>query len=122
MKRIAKKSSYKVTPADEERVRVLREKIDLEERDEIIAKAKAHFQRKREAQAELSRVAELLQAERQAQGLSLADVQERTGIGRAALCRLEKLVDANPTIGTLNRIAEALGKQLVIGLRDKSAS
>ena len=64
--------------------------------------------------------AELLKAERESQGLSLADMQTRTGISRAALCRLENLVDANPTIATLTRIAEALGKQLVVGLVNKT--
>ena len=33
-------------------------------------------------------------------------------MSRAAICRLENLVDANPTISTLNRIAEALGMTL----------
>lgn len=121
MRRIPKKSPRQITPEENERLRQLREQIDREERDEIIAKGKMLFKQRRAAEAELSRAAELLQAERQSQGLSLSELQERTGIGRAALCRLENLVDANPTIDTLNRIAEALGKQLVIGLQDKSA-
>jgi DNA-binding phage protein len=122
MKRIAKKSPRKLTPEENERLRQLREQIDREERGEIIAKGKLLFKQRRAAEVELSRAAELLQAERQSQGLSLSKLQERTGIGRAALCRLENLVDANPTIDTLNRIAEALGKQLVIGLQDKATS
>jgi transcriptional regulator with XRE-family HTH domain len=42
------------------------------------------------------------------QGLSLADIHAKTGIGRAAICRLENLVDANPTVATLDRMAAAL--------------
>ena len=49
---------------------------------------------------------------REAAGLSLADVAERTGIDRAAICRLENGQHQNPTIGTLNRYADALGKRL----------
>ena len=55
-----------------------------------------------------------LKAERQAQGLSLSDVEEKTGIGRAALSRLENKSETNPTVATLTRYAEALGKRLVV--------
>lgn len=68
---------------------------------------------------ELARAAELLRLEREGQGLSLADLQERSGLARAAICRLENLVEANPTIGTLDRMAEALGKRLVVALEDR---
>jgi hypothetical protein len=37
--------------------------------------------RQKAAEVELSRVAELLKAERQEQGLSLADIHAKTGIG-----------------------------------------
>lgn len=58
-----------------------------------------------------------LKRERQAQGLSLADVEKRTGIGRAALCRLENETELNPTVVTLTRYAEALGKEVVVDFR-----
>ncbi|MHB1034975.1 MAG: helix-turn-helix domain-containing protein [Pirellulales bacterium] len=59
----------------------------------------------------------LLKAERQALGLSLSDVEKRTGIGRAALSRLENETEPNPTVVTLTRYAEALGKQLVVSFK-----
>jgi DNA-binding phage protein len=90
------------------------------EKEEILALARKFKAQDSAARAELSRAAELLKAERESQGLSLAAVTERTGISRAALCRLENLIDANPTIATLARIAEALGKTLVVGLQDKA--
>jgi len=46
--------------------------------------------------------------------LSLADVEQRTGIGRAALSRLENDTEPNPTVVTLTRYAQALGKRLVV--------
>ena len=59
----------------------------------------------------------LLRAERQALGLSLSDVEKRSGIGRAALSRLENETEPNPTVVTLTRYAEAIGKQLVVGFK-----
>jgi len=62
-----------------------------------------------------------LKSLREAAGLSLADVSERTGIDRAALSRLENGITPNPTINTLTRYAEALGKRLVVTVQDHSA-
>ena len=59
-----------------------------------------------------------LKAERERQGLSLADMKQRTGIERSTLSRLENNEEANPTIGTLSRYADAVGKQLLIVLAD----
>src|SRR5271156_109614 len=53
-----------------------------------------------------------LRAERERQGLSLADIAERSGMDRAAIHKLEIGVSRNPTLATLNRYAEALGVQL----------
>jgi hypothetical protein len=51
---------------------------------------------------------------REAQGLSLADIQERTEIDRAALSRIETGQNLNPTIGigTLALYACALGQRI----------
>jgi ribosome-binding protein aMBF1 (putative translation factor) len=54
-----------------------------------------------------------LKKEREAAGLSLADVAERTGMDRAAISRLENGHQANPTVDTLLRYTAALGKSLV---------
>ena len=68
----------------------------------------------------LRQVLAALRAERERQGLSLADINERTGIDRAALSRLENNEDANPTLNTLERYAEAVGKQMVVLLSENS--
>ncbi len=62
-----------------------------------------------------------LRAERERQGLSLADVSERTGIDRAAISRLENNEEGNPTINTLQRYAAAMGKQVIVLLADTPA-
>ena len=61
----------------------------------------------------------ILKQERIAQGLSLADMQDRKGMSRSAISRLENDESANPTIETLSRYAEALGKELAITLADR---
>jgi ribosome-binding protein aMBF1 (putative translation factor) len=60
-------------------------------------------------------VGELRKA-REAQGLSLADVQESTGIDRSALCRIESGENGNPTINTLIRYARAIGRRINVAL------
>lgn len=59
-----------------------------------------------------------LKKAREAAGLSLADVAERSGIDKAALSRLENGVHDNPTVGTLMHYATAVGKKLVWTLQD----
>jgi ribosome-binding protein aMBF1 (putative translation factor) len=59
-----------------------------------------------------------LRRERERQGLSLADLSERTGLDRATLSKLETGKMANPTLATLRRYAQALGKRLNWSLED----
>ena len=55
---------------------------------------------------------------RERQGLSLADVSERSGIDKAALSRLENDLQLNPTLNTLTRYAEAIGKRVRLSFPD----
>ncbi len=57
-----------------------------------------------------------LKAEREAQGVSLGELAKRTGISKASLSRLENDPAPNPTVATLSRIADALGRQIMIQL------
>ncbi|MFO0890021.1 MAG: helix-turn-helix transcriptional regulator [Isosphaeraceae bacterium] len=59
-----------------------------------------------------------LRTERERQGLSLADMAERTGLDRATLSKLETGKLANPTLATLRRYAQALGKRLSWAMED----
>jgi hypothetical protein len=111
----------RVTLSAEKRaeLREVQKRVLGPERSAISARARKAKSALDAARVELARAAELLRLEREGQGLSLSDMQQRSGLGRAAICRLENLVDANPTVGTLDRIAEALGKRLVISLEDR---
>ena len=71
--------------------------------------------------ASLDEVQELIKqrkAAREAKGLSLADLTDLTGMDRSALSKLETGQRANPTVETLVRYAEAVGKRLVVSLTD----
>jgi ribosome-binding protein aMBF1 (putative translation factor) len=57
-----------------------------------------------------------LRKAREAQGLSLADIQQVTGIDPAALCRIETGENGNPTVNTLVRYARAVGRKIDVAL------
>jgi DNA-binding XRE family transcriptional regulator len=59
-----------------------------------------------------------LKSAREAKGLSLADLTELTGMDRSALSKLETGKRVNPTVETLVRYAEAVGKKLTVSLSD----
>ena len=59
-----------------------------------------------------------LRKERERQGLTLAQLSRRTKIDQAALSRLETRSNANPTLDTVYRIADALGKRIRCELQD----
>ena len=58
-----------------------------------------------------------LKKHRQRQGLSLADVAERSGMDRSAVSRLENGIYVNPTVDTLYRYAEAIGAEIGFSVR-----
>lgn len=98
-------------------VRKMRESL-RSEKEEILAEARRRKQVHDTVATELREAFRVLKKERLVQGLSLADMRERTGMGRSAISRLENDENANPTIETLTRYAQALGKDLSITLRD----
>jgi DNA-binding XRE family transcriptional regulator len=106
-----------LSEADREKYRKLREQLDLE-KDEIISMGRRAKRQREAALAELREAFQLLKAARHEQGLGLADMRDRSGIGRSALSRLENDLDPNPTIATLSRYAQALGKRIVVTLVD----
>jgi ribosome-binding protein aMBF1 (putative translation factor) len=67
---------------------------------------------------ELKAALAALRLERERQGLSLTDMQERTRIDRATISKLERGEILNPTMGTLRTYAAALGKRLSWSLAD----
>jgi predicted transcriptional regulator len=118
IKRQAKRIKRELTDAERDRVREVRKLIE-KEKPEIVAQAREFKKARERAVAQLHEAFVLLRAERKSQGISLAELRERTGIGRSALSRLENDPEVNPTIVTLTRVADALGKEITIQLVEK---
>ncbi len=111
MKRITR--NRRLTPEEAAKYKVVREQV-AEELPDLIARHHARL-------ATLDQLHELLlqlKAAREAKGLSLADLTDLTGMDRSALSKLETGQRANPTVETLVRYAEAVGKRLVVSLAD----
>ncbi|MBC8869897.1 MAG: helix-turn-helix transcriptional regulator [Planctomycetes bacterium] len=88
------------------------------EREEITRRALAALIEQRQFELHMAQIALLLCAARQERGLSLQQLSDLTGISRPALSRIESGDNKNPTLNTLLRIARALGKEIVVSLRD----
>jgi DNA-binding Xre family transcriptional regulator len=61
----------------------------------------------------------LLREARETAGVSLAELEQRTGIRKSVLSRLENSKAPNPTLATLQRYCEALGKRVVFSIDDE---
>ena len=116
-KRRVRSVTKKLTQSERIRHREIRRQID-EEKPELIARARAAKKR----HARLREAVSALKAAREALGLSLTDIKTRTGMEKGNLSRLENAPNPNPTIDTLTRYADAVGKEVVITLVDKAAS
>jgi DNA-binding XRE family transcriptional regulator len=111
MKRIIR--NRKLTPEEAAKYNAVRKQVA----EELPALIERHHER----MAVLDQLDELLvqlKAAREAKGLSLADLTTLTGMDRSALSKLENGQRPNPTIETLVRYAEAVGKRLVVSLVD----
>lgn len=117
MKRKAKRIHRELTPEEQSRLRRARQEAE-EDRlqiEQLAHRAKADHDA---VLVEIRQAVEALRTERTTQGLSLAAVKDRTGFSRSSICRLENDLEPNPTVSTLIRYAQALGKRLVISLED----
>jgi DNA-binding XRE family transcriptional regulator len=104
----------RLSPEEAAKYREVREQI-REELPDLIA-------RHHERLATLDQLGDLvkqLKAAREEQGLSLSDLTRLTGMDRSALSKLETGQRLNPTIETLVRYAEAVGKRLVVALANE---
>ncbi len=102
-----------LTPEEAARYRAIRDQV-AGELPELIDR---HHERMT-AFGELETLLGQLKAAREERGLSLADLTQLTGMDRSALSKLETGQRPNPTIETLMRYAEAVGKRLVVSLTD----
>jgi len=111
MKRITR--TRRLTPEETAKYKAIREQV-AEELPDLIAR---HHERTTTVD-QFQVLFQQLKSAREQKGLSLSDLTELTGMDRSALSKLETGQRANPTIGTLVRYAEAVGKRLVVSLTD----
>ncbi len=105
----------KLTEEERGRHQVIRDQIG-EEKADLIARG----QRVKVRHAILRQAIAALKAAREALGLSLAEMTAYTGIDKENLSRLENDPNPNPAIDTLYRYADAVGKEIVITLVERS--
>jgi len=111
MKRITRER--RLTPNEAAKYTDIRNKID-EEMPAIIAR----HQERMAALDQLPQVMSQLKSARESKGLSLNAVSEVVGMDRSALSKLENGRRSNPTVETLVRYANAVGKRLIVTLTD----
>jgi hypothetical protein len=99
----------KLTPEEAAKYKRLRELVEQDK--PAIARMAREYENRRDRIAAIVRA---MKAQRDAQGLSLADIRERSGLDRAALSRLENGLPENPSIETLLRYADAVGCEIVV--------
>ena len=111
MKRVIR--NRRLTPEEAAKYKTIREQV-ADELPDLVGR----HQERVAALDELSGVLDQLKAARQEKGLSLSDLTDLTGIDRSALSKLETGQRPNPTVETLVRYAEAVGKRLVVKLAE----
>ena len=104
----AKRVIRPLTPDETQRIAEARRDVEAD-RDEILREGRIAKQAWLAMRREVEQTVTELRAARERLGLSLADVEERSGLRRSALSRLENDRTANPTMLTLQRYAAALG-------------
>ena len=103
----------RLTPEEAAKYKAIRDQVQAE-LPELIA-------RHQERVASLDQLDDLLKqlkAAREAKGLTLADLTDLTQMDPSALSKLENGQRPNPTVETLVRYAEAVGKRLIVALAD----
>src|SRR5262249_51464670 len=116
-RKLGKRIYRQATVEEQERHTRIREQIQ-EELPDIKQRAQQKLAEALQRGIAMQHTMAVLKAERLKKGLSLSDMKARTGIERSTLSRLENNAEANPTINTLTKYAEAVGKKVFVVLAD----
>jgi ribosome-binding protein aMBF1 (putative translation factor) len=120
MKRIIPKTSR--SPKELARIRAIRERFQREKPSLESLNASGEYDVVRQGDYfDFMRALAELKNARQRKKLSLAEVSRRSGIDKAALSRLENLLNANPTLKTLEVIARSIGVRIRWAVEEISA-
>ena len=120
-KRISRKTER--TPEERARLRAKREKFQRERPSlDALIESGAYEAMSQGDYFELMQAFAELRKVRESKRLSLTEIAKRSGIDKAALSRLETGRNVNPTLGTLESIARAIGVRLRLKVEDLGAS
>ena len=108
------------TPEEKARLKAIRERFQKEKPslEELVASGEYTPPIKQAEYWELMKTAAALKQAREEAGISLRQMAQRMSMDIAALSRLENGVNSNPTIETLFRYANSLGKNVLVQLVD----
>jgi ribosome-binding protein aMBF1 (putative translation factor) len=115
----AKRVIRPLTADEAKRVANARREVEAE-RGEILREGRTAKRAWAAMRREVDETVARLRAERERLGLSLADLEQRCGLKRSALSRLENDKTSNPTLLTLERYAAAVGLTLHTSLQGNS--
>jgi len=116
--RVNNENAIEAKYEDNPSLKELQERGDLDrEAYELVKRVRDEGPRERPFRALIA----ALRTERERQGLSLADVARRSGMDRAAIHKLEIGLNKNPTLTTVTRYADSLGKRIEMAIKDKVA-
>ncbi len=82
---------------------------EMAAKDENVAAARAVAKRLKDERKPIAEVVAQLRTAREKAGVSLNELETRTGISKSSLSRLENSAAPNPTLRTLQRYADAIG-------------
>jgi transcriptional regulator with XRE-family HTH domain len=107
------------TPEEQARINAIREKYQREKPGPEQLAASGEYKGPVQAGAywEVRRIMTALKAERERQGLTLAQLAKRSGLDKGAISKLESGRQVNPTVDTLSRIAAGLGIRVGLTLQ-----
>ncbi|HEX7377530.1 MAG TPA: helix-turn-helix transcriptional regulator [Pirellulales bacterium] len=108
------------SPEEKARLKAVRERFQKEKPalDELVASGEYTPPIKQAEYWELMKTAAALKQAREEAGISLRQMAERMAMDVGALSRLENGVNSNPTLETLFRYANSLGKKVLVQLVD----
>jgi len=98
-----------------------REETDVN-RDAILADGRLRKRALELSRGQIHRTLATLKAKRESLGMSLVDVERKSGLKPSAISRLENDPEANPTLLTLQRYASAVGMLVVTEVESMTAS
>src|SRR5690242_3549673 len=112
------------TPKEQARIDAIRKKYQGEKPGPQQLAAFGEYEGPVQAGAywEVRRVMAALKAERERQGLTLAQLAKRSGLDKGAISKLETGRQVNPTIDTLSRIAAGLGFRVGLTLQPEGGA